>query len=421
MDSKVKKKQNKTNVIENLEDYSKEELIQKIKTLSAHNFQLKNLLSKSTATASGEKPVKQTKPFDFSRYQFQHIALHFLYLGWNYKGFVVQEDTTDTVEYHLFQALQRTKLIPDRESSNYHRCGRTDKGVSSFGQVISLDLRTNVLKDDPYKSSSPLKYCKLLNKELPDDIQCVGWSAVDESFSARFDCKSRTYRYYFPRGQLNLERMKIATEKLIGSHDFRNFCKMDVGNGVVEFIRNIEDINIESISQNESDYDMYVITLKGKAFLWHQIRCIMGVLFLIGQGNEVPEVIDELLNVAKNPRKPAYSMASEIPLNLFYCEYDDLDWNYDQEALTQVIEKLNNQWTFQAVKSELIKGMVTSLISLNRKNDEDSTYKCLSEHLVQGVRCKKYQPLLERQSCHSLEHKIEHFTKRRKLQIENKK
>ena len=32
-----------------------------------------------------------------------------------------------------------------RETSNYHRCGRTDKGVSALGQVISLDLRSNLL------------------------------------------------------------------------------------------------------------------------------------------------------------------------------------------------------------------------------------------------------------------------------------
>ena len=37
----------------------------------------------------------------------------------------------------------RSKLIESRESSNYHRCGRTDRGVSSYGQVISIDLRTN--------------------------------------------------------------------------------------------------------------------------------------------------------------------------------------------------------------------------------------------------------------------------------------
>ena len=28
-----------------------------------------------------------------------------------------------------------TCLIVFRETSNYHRCGRTDKGVSAFGQV----------------------------------------------------------------------------------------------------------------------------------------------------------------------------------------------------------------------------------------------------------------------------------------------
>lgn len=39
----------------------------------------------------------------------------------------------------------------------------------------------------------------------------------------------------------------MASQKLLGVHDFRNFCKMDVGNGVVEFIRNIFEINIEAL------------------------------------------------------------------------------------------------------------------------------------------------------------------------------
>lgn len=39
--------------------------------------------------------------------------------------------------------------------------------------------------------------------------------------------------------------MEIASQKLLGVHDFRNFCKMDVGNGVTEFIRNIYEINVE--------------------------------------------------------------------------------------------------------------------------------------------------------------------------------
>lgn len=39
--------------------------------------------------------------------------------------------------------------------------------------------------------------------------------------------------------------MRASAKYIIGTHDFRNFCKMDVGNGVVQFVRNIIDIDIE--------------------------------------------------------------------------------------------------------------------------------------------------------------------------------
>lgn len=147
---------------------------------------------------------KQSKQFDFSKYNFRHIALKLFYLGWDYKGYVVQEDTTDTIEFHLFEALMKTKLIKDRASSNYHRCGRTDKGVSSFGQVISIDVRSN-FKQNTRSEVEEIDYCKILNRVLPNNIQCLAWSSVDQNFSARFDCLSRIYKYYFPRGKLNVK------------------------------------------------------------------------------------------------------------------------------------------------------------------------------------------------------------------------
>lgn len=60
----------------------------------------------------------------------------------------------------------------------------------------------------------------------------------------RFDCKLRTYRYFFPRGDMNIDAMKEACKQLIGIHDYRNFCKMDVANGVVAFIREIKNADI---------------------------------------------------------------------------------------------------------------------------------------------------------------------------------
>lgn len=117
----------------------------------------------------------------------------------------MQEDTTETIEHHLFKALKKAKFIKDRASSNYHRCGRTDKGVSSFGQVISIDIRTKLDKCEEDNVDEELKYCKIINALLPDDIRCVAWSPVGKDFSARFDCKMRMYKYYFPKGLLDID------------------------------------------------------------------------------------------------------------------------------------------------------------------------------------------------------------------------
>ena len=50
------------------------------------------------------------------------------------------------VEGQLFAALKKTCLVQSRETSNYSRCARTDKGVSALGQVSNhpeFELRAN--------------------------------------------------------------------------------------------------------------------------------------------------------------------------------------------------------------------------------------------------------------------------------------
>ena len=39
-----------------------------------------------------------------------------------------------------------------------------------------------------------------------------------------------------------------------------------------------------------SGNEMWEITIQGMAFLWHQVRCMVSVLFLIGLHLEAPEV-----------------------------------------------------------------------------------------------------------------------------------
>lgn len=85
-------------------------------------------------------------------------------------------------------------------------------------QVVSLQVRSNLLEGDgvivPEGSlahtrigdkTKELPYLIILNRTLPQDIRVLGWSNVESSFSARFDCLARTYKYFFPLGQMDLE------------------------------------------------------------------------------------------------------------------------------------------------------------------------------------------------------------------------
>ncbi|GFS34103.1 hypothetical protein TNIN_456631 [Trichonephila inaurata madagascariensis] len=137
---------------------------------------------------------------------------------------------------------------------------------------------------------------------------------------------------------------------------------MDVGNGVVNYVRKIFDVDIKELtSSDERAYQLAELTVVGQAFLWHQIRCIVSLLFLIGQGKEDCNVIEQLLDVENYPRKPQYDIASEIPLVLFDCSYEDVDWVYNEESLKFVIKRLQNMWTHHAVKTIIIRKMLNEL------------------------------------------------------------
>ncbi|KAG9350145.1 hypothetical protein JZ751_026498 [Albula glossodonta] len=386
---------------------------------------------KNSGANEGRKKRKKGglgRVFEFSAHPRRHVALRLAYLGWGYQGFAVQENTDNTVEARLFEALLKTKLIQDRPSSNYHRCGRTDKGVSAFSQVISIDLRSTQFGgglgvvvpaqagDRSKADTAELPYAKMLNRVLPLDIRVLDWSPVEAGFSARFDCKSRTYRYYFPHGSLDVELMDKAAKRFEGTHDFRNLCKMDVGNGVLQFERTILSASVQQSLPCKSPftdpYDLFVFEIKGLAFLYHQVRCMMAVLLLIGQKLEPPELIDQLLDVENNPRKPQYSMAVDYPLVLYDCDFEGLRWQSEPEEVGHVLGTLQQHWTQAAVRTQVLHGMIQGLQS------SDVSLSSPTCWLMEGSRQRNYRPLLQRPRCESLESRIEHFVKRGRLERE---
>jgi tRNA pseudouridine38/39 synthase len=81
---------------------------------------------------------------------------------------------------------------------------------------------------------------------------------------------------------------------------------------------------------------VYYFHVRGSAFLWHQIRHMVAILFMVGQGLERPKLVTQLLDVEANPRRPNYTMAEEVPLVLWDCIFPKVDEATSKRAALEV-------------------------------------------------------------------------------------
>ncbi|CAG8474016.1 5881_t:CDS:2 [Paraglomus brasilianum] len=364
----------------------------------------------STTSSLKNKKTRRNRQFDMSKYSQRYIAFKVAYLGWNYHGFAVQadEETCPTVEGQIFKALMAAKLITDPSSCKFSRCGRTDKGVSGLGQVIALKVRSNMpvdkVEDRDNKSKEEMPYVDILNRLLPPDIRILAWSSIPESFSARFSCCGRRYRYFFLKSTLNIELMQSACKQFIGTHDFRNFCKINSSQDVTNYERTILDAKILKASEcgnpvPYSDIDeFYVFEVRGTAFLWHQVRCMMGILFLIGQELELPSIISSLFDISTIPSRPAYEMASELPLVLYDCEFNGLDWKHSPSTVDRLYHHMYQQFYGYFTKSMIASTILKSL-------GVDTIQHGIINGGGQELRKRKYVTLLNKDRCSSVDEK----------------
>ncbi|KAJ1922692.1 pseudouridine synthase deg1 [Tieghemiomyces parasiticus] len=232
-----------------------------------------------------------------------------------------------------------------------------------------------------------LPYIRMLNQDLPADIRIIAWAPVDRDFNARFDCVWRHYKYFFsdqgyPR--LDVTRMREGARRFLGLHDFRYFCKIDPAKEITNYERTVLEIDITPVNNpsgsasamypaevasegadgNDKDRQplnrppqFYQLDLRGSAFLWHQVRCMVGTLLLVGQGLEEPTLIDRLLTVDPDLGRPAYPMASELPLILYDCYYHPAPaWRYNDadgrfQSLRATHQRLSELYDHHTIKA----------------------------------------------------------------------
>ncbi|KAI0909379.1 pseudouridine synthase [Ustulina deusta] len=460
------------------------------------------------------KKKKAGRGIDPSKYSTRLVALKLAYLGKNYGGFEYQlHGGLPTIEEALWKAMVKACLIfpenPDEvnwDSWDYSKCGRTDRGVSAFGQVISLRVRSNrPLPKDPEENPTTtsgafvaettaqgagetetpetaptrefddvvdeLPYPRLLNRLLPPDIRILAWCPnTPAGFSARHHCRERQYRYFFtqpafsptpqsledPRtrdaagkkpkdGWLDIEAMRAAAKKYEGLHDFRNFCKIDPSKQQQSFARRIFESDIVEVSGAETALPhlgarelqpsspasptaapenfpkVYYFHVRGSAFLWHQIRCMVSVLFAVGQGLEGAGVVDRLLDVAAEPRRPAYVLANETPLVLWNCLFprdledaartDGMGWLYvgEDNALNAhgasgLVDHVWEHWRERKM-DELLAGQLLGIVATQadlslRRDPKARRYAPATQKTFEGGNRERgvgrYVPLLQK-------------------------
>ncbi|TFK29090.1 pseudouridine synthase [Coprinopsis marcescibilis] len=362
-------------------EWTREQLLERILELEKPKRAIPPKSAHSTTESSTAGPSKQSgaKPFTFYDHPRRKIALKFSYAGWEYGGLAFQSDKTPlpTVEGVLFDALATAHLVDPEaglDGCGWERCGRTDRGVSGARQIVSLwvrsalpkeelpeaDLRPGPIptKDSPEslqddeitttisknpegvfipdeikpQSRNEHDYSSILNRLLPDTIRIAAWSPVPSSFSSRFSCTYRHYKYFFSLKDLDIQAMEEGAARMVGEHDFRNLCKIDAAKQLTSFKRNVINAYLERLDDN-----LYVFNLIGSAFLYHQVRHIMAILFYIGTGVESPSLVTNLMNVSPGEeppygqdgdyevvdRKPEYQMTDGLPLMLWDCGYPE--------------------------------------------------------------------------------------------------
>ncbi len=290
----------------------------------------------------------------------KRIKLTIAYDGTNYVGWQIQKNglaVEQVINEHLSRLLKEHIVIIG--------ASRTDSGVHARGNVAIFDTDTRIPAE---------KISYALNQSLPDDIRIVRSEEAAADFHPRYANCRKTYQYNILNCRYNvptlrlyndyvyyyldIEKMRKASEYLIGEHDFTAFSSS--GGQQKTSVRTIYDITItadpidrllssaasdnlqmpeenddakspegmamtiDSREQNNRNYcpKLVHIEVSGNGFLYNMVRIIAGTLEKVGMGVYPPEHVKEILDSCD--RRLSAPKASARGLTLLGIDYLDL-------------------------------------------------------------------------------------------------
>lgn len=241
---------------------------------------------------------------------------------YNYKLFIAYDGT----KYNGFQkqSLHPEKTIQGKlenvfsllfkEPIQIIASGRTDAGVHAKEQVCNFHASSSMSFEDI------LAYCR---QYLPKDIAILHLSLASPRFHSRYNAVRKKYCYtidnqlfadpfmlkfaYHIPEELDIKKMQEASQKLIGTYDFKSFTSLKSKTKTT--VRTLYDVHITT------DHNMIKIYYEADGFLQHMVRIMTGTLIEVGLGLRGPGdltlILENKVRSTSGPLAPAHGLCME--------------------------------------------------------------------------------------------------------------
>ncbi len=219
------------------------------------------------------------------------LKLTLAYDGSAYVGWQRQENGV-SIQQRLEEKLEQIcgrRIVTEGAS-------RTDARVHALGMVVSCRW--------PIRGLPPPVLRKALNALLPEDIRILRIQQEKQNFHARFNAKSKLYRYYilntkiadpFRRATtwfiphfLDILAMQKAARYFVGKHNFSSVA-VNPGYERSSMVRHLYHCRVWRCD------DEIRIEVKADGFLYKMVRTMVGTLVEVGLGKRSAKSIATLL------------------------------------------------------------------------------------------------------------------------------
>jgi len=237
--------------------------------------------------------------------QLQRWRLDLAYDGAGLNGFAYQPNLT-TVTGLLRDTLQTTLRLS--EPPLIIGAGRTDTGVHAFGQVVHVDLPDPLFRD--VRGPDADRLVRAMNLQMRGRVRVLSAQRVSSDFHARFSATWREYRYLILEttppalalhdawswtvpGPLDVDAMNRVSQQIIGTHDFRAFCRRPVDKTPDEPLRRHVisahwERLVDTWQMSPESAPVVRFTIRAESFCHNMVRSLTSTIVAIGRG-QLPE------------------------------------------------------------------------------------------------------------------------------------